>query len=379
MKLEKISNPARVLIFDADYEEKTFYQIIEKILEEFPFTWNKKKVLVKPNILGPYPPEKGVTTHPILVKAVVENLIKRGAYVVVGDNPGIGGYGMAEKAASETGILDASLGCYKNIGHNVVRHKISSDHIDYISVAEDVLDADIIVNLPRLKTHSLTYFTGAVKNTFGYIVGGDKTLIHSKANNPKKFAEALVDIYQIRPPSLNIMDAVTAMEGNGPSNGSIRKIGKIIASDNAVTLDTVAVNLIGISTESVPHLHIAGKRGLGETDFSKIQLNEMIVPYKDFQFPSTFIPGISGIIFNLFLYRYIYKIPQINKKKCEACGICIEHCPVDGIKLTGEFPVINQDKCIRCYCCQEMCPEDAVLLFGRTINFLRNLKAKFKK
>ena len=379
MNSDNKSNPGRVLIFDAEYEEKTVYPIIEEILEEFPHVWKDKRVLIKPNILGPYPPEKGVTTHPVIVKTVVDNLKKRGAVVIVGDNPGIGGYGMCEKSARESGILDAADGCFKNIGHDVVRHNISSDYIEYISIARDVLDADIVVNLPRLKTHSLTFYTGAVKNTFGYIVGGDKTLVHSRANTPKKFAEALVDIYQVRPPSLNIMDAVTAMEGNGPSNGSVRRIGKILASDNGVTLDTVAVNLVGLNSRSVPHIDIAGERGLGETDYSLIKINKQIVPYKDFQFPSTFSPGISGIIFNRFLYKYIYKIPQINKKKCKGCGVCMEHCPVEGIELTGDTPVIQQEKCIRCYCCQELCPEDAVILFGRTINFLRNMRMKFNR
>ncbi len=364
-------NKTRVMVFDASYDE-SLDPIIENILAEFPFDWQNKKVLVKPNILSANPPEKCVTTHPSLVTSVVNALLQKGAIVNVGDNPGIHGYGQSEKAARISGIKEAAKGCFINLGRNPIKHPISSKHIDHIMIAKDVLDADIVVNLPKLKTHSLTYFTGAVKNTFGYVVGGDKVRTHSKAPTPRKFAETLVNIFQIRPPELNIMDAIDAMEGNGPSNGTVRHLGKVLAGNNAVSLDTVALHLIGKKIETVPHLDIAGKRGLGIVDLSKISITGKLSPVKDFKMPATFVPGIAGIVLNRLLSPWVNCIPEVIEDRCKKCRICVDHCPVEAMKITDNYPVVaDSGQCINCYCCQEMCPEDAIRLKGRMINFIR--------
>jgi ferredoxin len=238
-------------------------------------------------------------------------------------------------------------------------------------IAKDVLDADIVVNLPKLKTHALTYFTGSVKNTFGYVVGGGKIRAHSQATNPRRFAEILVDIFQVRPPELNIMDAVEAMEGNGPSQGSVRHLGKVLASNNAVSLDAVALHLIGRKVKAVPHLEIAGDRGLGAVDISEISLIGKLTPVTNFKMPATFVPGIVGIVLNRFLSRWINCVPETIKANCKKCGICVNHCPVEAMKMADDFPIADKNKCINCYCCQEMCPEDAIRLTGRVISCIR--------
>jgi uncharacterized protein (DUF362 family)/NAD-dependent dihydropyrimidine dehydrogenase PreA subunit len=360
----------RVLILDAAYDE-TMDRAVAKVLAEFPMDWQGKNVLVKPNILAPHPPEAGVTTHPGMVSAVVRQLMEKGARVTVGDNPGMGGYGRAEKTARTCGLMDASLGCYVNIGKNPVRHNLVSKFTDHVTISGEVLEADIVVNLPKLKTHGLTYITGAIKNTFGYVVGGEKMRMHSSAVTARKFAALLLDIYRIRPPDLSIMDAVVAMEGNGPSNGTLRTIGKVLASDNAVSLDAVAVALIGQKLKAIPLVDMAGKQGLGETDLSRLELNAPVEAVRDFKLPSTFVPGITGILLNRILSRRISCAPEILHEKCKACGVCIQHCPVQAMRMCGDFPEPDLDLCIRCYCCQEMCPQDAIVLSGRVIRFLR--------
>jgi len=366
------STAARVLVFDAAYDE-SMDQVIARVLEEFPLPWQGKRVLIKPNMLGPCAPEEGVTTHPFLVRAVARQLRQRGAEVMVGDNPGVQGYGLSENTARICGLVDAAEGCFINLGHNPVRYPVSSRWLDFIMIARDVLDADIVVNLPKLKTHGLTNISAAVKNTFGYVVGGDKMRVHSQATTPRRFANALVDIYQIRPPELNIMDAVVVMEGNGPHHGSLRTLGKVLASENAVSLDAVAIHLIGQEVRSVPHVEIAGGRGLGEVDLSRISLNDKLIPVTDFKLPTTFIPGLTGVVLNRFLSRWINCVPEIIKESCQACGICIKHCPGEAIQMKADYPQVDRDKCINCYCCQEMCPEGAIRLSGRTINILRSI------
>jgi ferredoxin len=238
-------------------------------------------------------------------------------------------------------------------------------------ISKEVLDADLVINLPKLKTHSLSYITGSVKNTFGYIVGGDKLNVHALAPTQRKFSEALVDVYQIRPPDLTLMDAVVAMEGNGPSNGTKRVIGKILAGRNAVTLDAVALHLLGHAVKDVRHLVIAGRRGLGEVDLSQIEISGDFKPVTDFKFPATFISGISGVVFNRLMSRWIHRPPEVIPSRCQVCGVCIDHCPAAAMVMTEDSPRVDSDTCIKCYCCQEMCPADALRISGRFNRFIR--------
>lgn len=361
---------ARVLVSDAAYDD-SMERVIASILDEFPIEWRGRKTLIKPNMLGPFTPEEGVTTHPVMVRAVVRQLLGRGAEVIVGDNPGMSGYGASDRVARTTGIAEASEGRLVNLGRNPVRRQISSKYMKHITIAGDVLDADVVVNLPKLKTHGLTILSGAVKNTFGHVSGGDKMRTHSLATTPRRFAEALLDIYRIRPPELNIMDAVVAMEGNGPSKGELRVMGKVLASDNAVTLDAVALNLIGRQNREVPYIEIAGRTGLGEIDIKKISIIGEYTPVNDFKLPNTFVPGFTGVLLNRFLSRWVNCVPEVMDETCCACGICVEHCPVNAMQMGENYPKADRDKCISCYCCQEMCPEGAIKLTGRTINWLR--------
>jgi ferredoxin len=168
------------------------------------------------------------------------------------------------------------------------------------------------------------------------------------------------------------MDAVEAMEGNGPSNGNVRRVGKILAADNAVCLDATALRLVGKKPEVVPHLKIAAARGLGTIAVSEIHVNTDIVPVTNFAMPATFVPGIMGIVLNRFLSRWINCIPEVDVAVCKQCGICVAHCPVGAMTMPPEaYPRADKDICISCYCCQEMCPEDAIVLRGRVIQRLR--------
>ena len=362
----------RVMIFDADYDDGSMAAAVKAAFDAFPLNLAGKRVLVKPNILGGHAPEKAVTTHPALVAAVVENLQKHGATPMVGDNSGVHGYGRSDQAARVSKIMDAAGGCFISLGRKPVRYDLVSRDIRHVMIAEDVLTADFVINLPKLKTHGLTFYTGAVKNTFGYVTGGDKMRIHALAVTPQRFAEALVDIYAIRPPELNIMDAVEAMEGNGPSNGRVRRVGKILAADNAVCLDAMALRLVGKKPENIPHLKIAAAKGLGMIDAETIQVNTEIVPLDDFTMPATFVPGMMGIVLNRFLSHWINCIPEVDISVCRRCGLCVEHCPTGAMTLQPKaYPRADKHKCISCYCCQEMCPEDAIVLRGRVIQWLR--------
>ncbi|MFP4049681.1 MAG: DUF362 domain-containing protein [Desulfovermiculus sp.] len=364
------SGPARVLIQDAGYDV-SLPQVIDRILEAFPRDWSGQSVLVKPNILAPHAPDKGVTTHPDLVRAVVKALLDRGARVMVGDNPGISAYGRSGRSAAVSGIEEAALGCYVPLGQHPVPCPVSSKYFDHVTVSRQVLEADVLINIPKLKTHTLTVLTAGIKNTFGYVVGGDKMRIHAACPRPRQFAKALVDIYSIRPPDLTILDAVVGMQGNGPANGSPVVLGKIMASSNAVSLDAAAVSFLGQKPTSVPHIREAGKRGLGEIDPDRMQIQGELEPVAGFRFPQTFLPGLSGLVLNRCLSRWINCLPEVVSSRCVQCGLCVAHCPVGAMHMTRTGPAVRSETCIHCYCCQELCPEDAILLKGRLLRFLR--------
>jgi len=351
----------KVIIRKATYEGVK--PVIEKILDAFPLEWEGKKVLVKPNILGPWKAEKGVTTHPSVVGAIVGYLKDRGAVVWVGDNPGILGYADNEKSARVSGIIEAARGCYINLGKDPVKTGIESKYLNSITISRQIPECDILISVPKLKTHTLTMITGAMKNSYGFIIGAEKVLLHAKATALLKFSEAVVDIYQLRPPDISVMDAIVCMDGKGPSGGGLIEAGKILASDNAVALDAVMARMMGVKPRDIPMLKIAGERGLGEIDVSKIEIDGPLEVIDGFRMPQTFAGGIIGSLMNRFVFPLLRAKPAFDSRRCTKCRACLEVCPVKAISW-NDGPVLDRRKCISCFCCMESCLFDAIGLGG---------------
>ena len=353
---------SKVLILDCkDYNDVD--KEISKVFEEFPNQWKDKKVLIKPNILNSRPPERGNTTHPSIIRSAVKWLKDAGAQVIVGDNSSSMGPNNNETCAEKTGIKEASMGCYSNIALEPITVETNSRFTKQFIVSKAIMDADIVISLPKFKTHSLTLITGAIKNSFGFLVGGEKQRIHAISGSYKNFAEIIVDIYQIRIPDLVIMDAIIGMEGNGPSSGELRHIGKIIASDDGVAVDAVMARMMGKKPEKIHMLKVANQRKIGEIDVSKMNIIGKLDEIKGFKMPSTFICQVAGKLVNNRISGIFFQYkPAVNEDKCKGCGVCAESCPVNAITMIDKLPVINRKICIRCYCCQELCPSDVMEL-----------------
>jgi uncharacterized protein (DUF362 family)/Pyruvate/2-oxoacid:ferredoxin oxidoreductase delta subunit len=259
--------------------------------------------------------------------------------------------------------MEAAKGHYQNIGNDSRKVAFNAKFMQTVSVSSAVLDADIVISLPKFKTHGLTVLTGAIKNSYGILPGAQKAMLHKTAGSPERFHEVIVDVFRLRVPDLFIVDAVVGMEGNGPASPDLRNIGLILASDNAVAVDAVIATMMGVEPGRLRFLQKAKEAGLGNYEPNTIEVIGELKQLPDFKLPP--LGGeslqrneaIQSMIRNRTLLR-----PQADPEKCTACGTCIDHCPVSALSLIDNIPQVDADTCIACFCCQEMCPEKAIAL-----------------
>jgi uncharacterized protein (DUF362 family)/Pyruvate/2-oxoacid:ferredoxin oxidoreductase delta subunit len=231
------------------------------------------------------------------------------------------------------------------------------------SISKPVLDADFVINLPKLKTHTLEVYTGAIKNMFGAVPGLAKAGWHKQHPKPDEFAEVLVDIFSLTTPGLNVMDAVVAMEGPGPSSGTPRHMGLALFSTDALAMDVVACEIIGAKAAEILTNRVAAGRNLGASSLQDIEVTgEKLadVSVTDFEIPSNFMHrlmprGLLGI-----LRRHIWMHPREDKAACQLCNMCVDGCPVKAIANTGKALQFDYTKCVTCLCCHEICPHNAI-------------------
>jgi ferredoxin len=232
-----------------------------------------------------------------------------------------------------------------------------------VSISQAVLDADIIISLPKFKTHGLTVITGAIKNSYGFLPGAQKAKLHKAAGNAERFHEMLVDVFRLRVPDLFLVDAVVGMEGNGPASPNLRNIGLILASDNAVALDGVIATMMGCEPGRLRFLQKAKEMNLGDYDLSTIELIGELRQLPDFKLPPL---GGEANLHNESIQTGLHSRtllrPQANPKLCTGCGTCIDQCPVSALSMSDHLPRVDADACITCFCCQEICPEKAITL-----------------
>lgn len=330
------------------------------------------KVLLKPNLLSTRKPEEAVTTHPAVVRALGEIALRRQCVPSIGDSPPFSGENPAkwQRLMDVTGMSAVSA----ELGIPMIRFEESVAELQSpqgriyhsFQVAASVLEADTLVNICKLKTHGLTKLTGAVKNVFGCVPGVRKGLFHAKAAEDRvTFAQMLVDLCQALGPGVNVMDAVVALEGEGPNSGSPRHIGAILASSDPVALDAVASALIGVDPMSVDTTRLAHEQGLGWAEISEIEMRG--TPLEDLAVTDFRMSSGSNEWGRIpspvrqFLRRQLVPSPVISRRSCIACGDCASACPVAAI-TAGRPYVVDQRKCIRCYCCHEVCNAGAVAL-----------------
>ncbi|MBI5416621.1 DUF362 domain-containing protein [Candidatus Poribacteria bacterium] len=348
--------PAMKKIFD-------FFGGVNNLFEKM------SKVAVKVNFLMPAPPEKAVTTHPMIAFTAASELINNNVNPFVIDSPA-GNIPYTEESMRNlyctTGYADlfkdSNIGfnydtTFKNI--NFPQAKV----IKYHDIISPILSADSVLNIAKAKTHGFTYVTGATKNLFGIIPGLYKAGCHLKLKNIMHFSDMLVDIADFVKPKLSIIDAVIGMEGNGPSDGTPRKIGYIIASDSPFAADYIFCKIINLDYKKNPVLVRAEERGLFNKDNLIIEGTFNVI--KDYKFPDTAVT-IDGFVNPSLPFKLLKGVlkdltvkPMMNKN-CTRCGKCKKICPSGAITMGKSKAIIDYDKCIRCYCCHEVCTSNAV-------------------
>jgi uncharacterized protein (DUF362 family)/Pyruvate/2-oxoacid:ferredoxin oxidoreductase delta subunit len=346
-------------------------------------------VFVKINHLSPpSQPEEAIVTHPSFTKEVLRLLLDLGCNVTVGDDIQsknqdgflISGY---RRMCDELGVRLLNL---KEQGFREV--ECDGEILKKAFISRAVLDSDLIINLPKLKNHSFMTFTGAIKNMFGVIPHGLRCSYHRQFYKSEVFSRMLVDLFTCARPHLNIMDAIIAMEGEGPSAGKPRNVGLVLVSPDAVALDAVAARIIGLDPKRIRTIANAADRGLGRADLERIEiLGEKIhdIEIKNFK-PSAIAAGLIEKKIPAFLHAFIQDqlilTPKVSRKDCTACGQCANVCPTGAARLQDKeaSAEIDKSRCIHCMCCHEVCRFHAIELkqkaFGR---MFRTVSSAYKR
>lgn len=341
--------------YDYNMIKRTFFEIMDTIGGDL--IGKSNRVLIKPNLLSPASPEEAVLTHPMIVKAAVEYVLQKGACPQVSDSPAIGSF---EKIMKNSGIRNALAGLNVACGAFDKSLKIDiGEPFNAIEIAEDAINADVIINLPKLKTHSQMLLTLGVKNMFGCIVGYRKAEWHMRTGiNRTMFAKLLILVYQRIRPRFTILDGILAMEGEGPGkSGRPRDLGILLGSRDAFAVDSTVCRMFGLDADRLPTLRVAREMGIAEAD---TEIDGDLPIIRDFR-----LPLISPLMYGPqklhgFIRRHLLQRPISDNLNCQMCGECWKICPAGAISLREERLSFNYDRCIRCFCCIEVCPYGAL-------------------
>jgi uncharacterized protein (DUF362 family)/Pyruvate/2-oxoacid:ferredoxin oxidoreductase delta subunit len=339
----------------------------------------QRRVLIKPNLLAPASPERAMLTHPLVVRAVVEYVLEQGAVAQISDSPAMGSL---DKVLKASGIKDALQGLrvqYRPFNASLPVEVGEPFH--RIEIAEDALQADVLVNLPKLKTHGQMLLTLGVKNLFGCIVGFRKPEWHLRAGVDREmFARLLVHIHRALRPAITILDGILAMEGQGPGiSGTPRPLGVLLASDDAVALDMTVCRLLGMPPEQLLTNKISREMGLVSDD---LVVEGELPSVRNFKLPDITPLVFGPRAFHGMLRKHLVQRPVVDGAPCRLCGACWSYCPAQAISHDRTRVHFDYDRCIRCYCCLEVCPHGALRAeepqLGKILRRIRGIASRFR-
>jgi uncharacterized protein (DUF362 family)/Pyruvate/2-oxoacid:ferredoxin oxidoreductase delta subunit len=366
-----------------DIREAVF-EALELINAEDLLTNEDMNILIKPNILMGKEPSRAVNTHPEVIKAVIRWLKKHGQEnITVGESSGTSNPGATKKAFGESGIKkiceeeEVDWTPFEETERK--KYQVSNPLVLNEFYSSPLIDtADLIINIPKIKTHWQCLLTCCIKNMFGTLILGNKAKTHAKYPNHEAFSSALTDIYSVSRPQLTVVDGFLCQEGKGPSQGEVVKMDLIMAGFDPVALDTAVCKIIGFDPNEVHYIEKAEEKGLGTSNLDHIEIlgKKIQEVRRDFKRPrlrpiSVPLPGWLADYMGDVIFRSSVKF---DSEKCKLCSTCWDNCPANAISppeeiKKGNTPKWNKEKCIFCYCCAELCPHEAV---NFKINYIKN-------
>jgi len=333
------------------------------------------KILLKPNMLSRSAPEKAVTTHPAVVDAVItvlEELGAKGENIIIADSGG-GPSNPALHAASykTCGFSDVATrhGASVYTKYETVTVKTDGRIVKEFELLAPVVNSDIVINLPKFKTHVMTGMSCAVKNLFGCVPGLKKAEFHMRFPDKENFARMIVDLCETVKPTLTIVDAITAMEGDGPSGGTPLQLGMLMAGKNPYYIDLAVCSMMGFDMSQPPIMAEIIKRGLSPAKLPAdcaMGYTELYRKIENFRLPQSYRIDFGDRVPRALRWatpgveKFLAPKPKIKKSACVGCGQCRDICPQNAIKIVNKKAIIDYNKCIKCFCCHEMCPVKAI-------------------
>ncbi len=319
------------------------------------------RVLVKPNFLVAAPPETAVVTHPLVTRAVVEYVLQQGGRPQVSDSPAMGSFErVLRQSGTREALRDLPVVCKP---FETSRSADIGRPFGRIDIAEDALDADVIINLPKLKTHNLTGMTLGVKNLFGCVVGLQKPGWHVKmGTNVEMLCRLFILLHERLKPRITLLDGILALEGAGPGRGGTpRPVGVLLAATDTYRLDEAACRLVGVDPERLPISRLARNMGfVGDTERAFCVAEGEVPTIVPFKLPATGTSLGAVGVFQGVVRRFLLAKPVIDSACCNLCGACRAICPASAITEASHNLVFDYNRCIRCYCCTEVCPQGAL-------------------
>lgn len=356
----------------ADYGEETCERALREVLVPFGgLDWVRPgmRVVIKANLVSAMKPEKAATTHPALLAALTRMLRERGANVVIGDSPG-GTFAAPHLNAvyrvcglSEAEAAGAELNRDFSQKEADLPEAHTAKHITYTGYLDG---ADAIISFCKLKSHGMLSLSAATKNLFGAIPGIIKPEYHYRYPDPMDFADMLIDLNEFFLPKLYLVDAVQTMEGNGPTAGTPKYMGALLAGTNPHKIDLLCAKLIGLEAKNVPTLRAAQERGLTPASAEELEISGDAEEFvcKDFvtvqRGTGTDFGAQKGKLLGAAAKTVLRARPKLKRSRCVGCGVCRNTCPAHAIVIEKGKAKIDRRACIRCFCCQEFCPKGAM-------------------
>ena len=339
----------------SDYDPRLIAELLEGRMG-FLRGLRGERVVVKPNLLMPAPPERAITTHPAVIEALLMVLRDWVKEVVVAESPGFGSLKRVLEVSGVAEVVERMRVSWVELGEGV---EVKGSFFGTFEISPLLLDS-VVVNVPKLKTHSMTLLTCCVKNMYGAVPGRRKLLYHFTAGRDReRFAALLLDVYRAVSPILNVVDGIVGMEGNGPSSGKPKRAEVLALGENGVLVDhLLSREMFGGLTPIT--VEVSQREGLLPENYS---LRAEVSGFR-FEPPSSYRSTFFNLEWARWFFDHLLPRVKVNHEKCSLCGTCVSHCPAGAMKVVDGRVRIDHRKCLRCYVCQELCPEGAVEVAG---------------